>query len=314
LQQTWTWIIFSIGAAAILIIDLLVLHRKPHAVRTREAAIWSSVWVSVALLFNLWILYSQGRVRALEFFTGYLIELSLSVDNIFVFVLIFAYFHVPAAYQHRVLFWGIVGAVILRGIFIFGGITLLHYFHWLIYILGGVLVYGGIHLFRSKKASVDPSKNRVLRLFRRYVPISHHYDEAHFLTHENGRRMATPLLAVLVVVESTDVVFAVDSIPAILAITRDSFIVFTSNICAILGLRSFYFLFASLIQRLRYLHYGLALILCFVGVKMILSDLIHIPIGASLGVVAGVLATSVVGSLLRPKKNDANEQVSAVQE
>jgi tellurite resistance protein TerC len=314
LQQTWSWIAFSIVAAAILLIDLFVLHRKPHAVKTREAAIWSSVWVSVALLFNVWILYSQGRVRGLEFFTGYLIELSLSVDNIFVFVLIFAYFRVPDAYQHRVLFWGIVGAVILRGIFIFGGITLLHYFHWLIYILGAILIYGGIHLFRSKKASVDPSKNRLLRLVRRYVRMSHQYDEARFFTRENGVRVATPLLAVLVVVESTDVVFAVDSIPAILAITQDSFIVFTSNICAILGLRSFYFLFASLIQRLRYLHYGLALILCFVGVKMILSDLLHIPIGVSLGVVAGVLAIAVIASLRRPKNDAANERVSAVQE
>lgn len=313
MQQTWLWISFSVVAAAILIVDLLVLHRKPHAVKTREAAIWSSIWVSAALIFNVVILFTQGSQRGLEFFTGYLIELSLSVDNIFVFVLIFAYFRVPAEFQHRVLFWGIVGAVVLRGIFIFGGITLLHYFEWLVYALGAVLIWGGIQLFRSDKVGVHPEKNRTLKLFRRIVPMTDDYHGASFWTRINGKRFATPLMAVLIVVETTDVVFALDSIPAILAITRDSFIVFTSNICAILGLRSFYFLFASLIRKLRYLHYGLAIILCFVGVKMIISKFVHIPIGISLGLVATVLAVSVIASLTIPEKKSDDPSGAAVQ-
>jgi len=300
LSQTWHWIVFSVVATAILLIDLTVLHRKPHAIRTREAAIWSAVWVSAALLFNLWIVLDQGREQGLIFFTGYLIELSLSVDNIFVFVLIFAYFRVPSAYHHRVLFWGILGAVVLRAAFIFGGITLLHYFHWLIYLLGGVLIWGGIQLARSDKVGVDPGKNRLLKLFRRCVPMAHDYDGGRFLTREGTRRVATPLLAVLVVVETTDIVFAVDSIPAILAITRDSFLVFTSNICAILGLRSFYFLFAALVHKLRFLHYGLAAILIFVGCKMLLSEWVEIPIGVSLGLVATTLTASVIASLVSP--------------
>ncbi|MBD3161822.1 MAG: TerC/Alx family metal homeostasis membrane protein [Candidatus Eisenbacteria bacterium] len=304
MAEVWFWIVFGVVATGILVLDLAVLHRKPHAVRTREAALWSSVWVSVALLFNLWILFSMGSEKGLEFFTGYLIELSLSVDNIFVFVLIFAYFRVPAAFQHRVLFWGIVGAVVLRALFIFGGIALLEHFHWLVYLLGLLLLWGGIQLFRSDKVGVDPDQNRLLRLFRRRFPMSDTYVGAKFFTEIDGRRVATPLMAVLLVVESTDVVFAVDSIPAILAITRDPFIVFTSNICAILGLRSFYFLFASLIEKLRFLHYGLAVVLCFVGVKMLLSDIWHPPIALSLGFVASVLGFSVILSLAVPSRKD----------
>jgi tellurite resistance protein TerC len=298
----WLWISFSVVAVAILVLDLAVLHRKPHAVRPREAALWSATWVAIALLFNLGIFLFRGSAQGLEFLTGYVIELSLSVDNIFVFVLIFTYFGVPAAYQHRVLFWGIVGAIVLRAAFIFGGIALLHYFEWLVYVLGALLVWGGIQLFRSEKVSVHPEKNRILRLMRRTVPMVSEYDGSRFFTRRAGKIFATPLLAVLVVVETTDVVFALDSIPAILAITRDPFIVFSSNICAILGLRSFYFLFATLVERLHYLSYGLAIVLCFVGAKMLLSHWVHIPIGLSLGFVGTAIGVSVVMSLARPGK------------
>lgn len=315
MQHVWLWVSFSVVAAAILIIDLAVLHRKPHAVRTREAAIWSAVWVSAALLFNLVILLKFGSGKGLEFLTGYLIELSLSVDNIFVFVIIFAYFRVPYAYQHRVLFWGILGAVVLRATFIFGGIALLNAFQWLVYVLGAVLLWASYKLFRSGTPDVHPEKNRTLSLFRRIVPMTTDYHGAQFFANVSGREMATPLMAVLIVVETTDVVFAVDSIPAILAITKDPLIVFTSNICAILGLRSFYFLFAALVKRLRYLHFGLAAILGFVGLKMILSHKIdiagihipavHIPTSVSLGFVAAALLVAIVASLGNPV--DASE-------
>ncbi|MDM7914895.1 MAG: TerC family protein [Candidatus Eisenbacteria bacterium] len=299
MQDLGLWIGFRVGATTLLALDLAVVNRKAHVVRPREAAIWSAVWVGCALLFNLGILVFDGPKRGLEFLTGYLIELSLSVDNIFVFVLIFTYFRVPPAFQHRVLFWGIVGAVLLRGAFIAGGIVLLHYFHWLVYILGAMLVYGGLQLFRKQEnAGVDPGKNRLVRVFRRFVPILPEYDGARFFVRRDARLLATPLMVVLLVVETTDIVFALDSIPAILAITRDPFLVFTSNICAILGLRSLYFLFAHLVNRLRFLHYGLAAVLCFVGLKMITSRWIEVPIGISLGVVGAVLATSVLASLL----------------
>lgn len=304
MNELWLWILFGTVALIILTIDLGLLQRKAHAVKPKEAALWSAVWVSTALLFNLVILLTEGQQKGLEFLTGYLIELSLSVDNIFVFVLIFAYFRVPAAFQHRVLFWGIVGAVVFRGLFIFGGIVLLEMFHWLIYILGAVLIYGGIHMFRGTKASVHPEKNRLLRAFRRVVPMIRDYEGQKFFVRREGSLLATPLMAVLLVVESTDIVFALDSIPAILAITRDPFIVFTSNICAILGLRSLYFLFAALVDRLHLLAHGLALVLIFVGLKMLLSGFkgIHVPIGVSLAVVATVLAVSVILSFLIPPR------------
>jgi tellurite resistance protein TerC len=302
-QQAWLWIIFSAVAVGMMAIDLGLFQRKAHAVRAREAAIWSGVWVCVALLVGLAVLFMEGRQKGLEFLTGYLIELSLSVDNIFVFVLIFAYFRVPPAYQHRVLFWGIVGAVLLRGAFIFGGIVLLNLFHWLIYILGALLIWGGIQLVRQDKAGVHPEKNRILRLFQRVVPMVRDYDGQRFFSRREGKLLATPLMAVLLVIETTDLVFALDSIPAILAITRDPFIVFASNICAILGLRSLYFLFATLVDRLRYLHYGLAVVLCFVGLKMLLEKFIEVPIGLSLAFVAFALGVSVVASLtIRPKE------------
>jgi tellurite resistance protein TerC len=301
-QQAWLWIIFSSVAAGMMAVDLGLFQRKGHAVRPREAAIWSGVWVGVALIVGLAVLFMEGRQKGLEFLTGYLIELSLSVDNIFVFVLIFAYFAVPPAYQHRVLFWGIVGAVILRGAFIFGGIVLLSVFHWLIYLLGALLIWGGIQLIRQDKVGVHPERNRLLRLFQRVVPMVHDYDGQRFFTRREGRLLATPLMAVLLVIETTDLVFALDSIPAILAITRDPFIVFASNICAILGLRSLYFLFAALVDRLRYLHYGLAVVLCFVGLKMIFEKYVEVPIWLSLLFVAVALGISVIASLAIPPR------------
>jgi len=303
LSQLWLWLIFASVAVLTLGIDLGVLHRRAHAVRPKEAAIWSGVWVTLALSLGLLVFLVEGHAKGLEFLTGYVIELSLSVDNIFVFVLIFAYFGVPADYQHRVLFWGIVGAVVMRGFFIFFGIMLLQYFYWLVYILGAVLIWGGIQLLRQSKIGVDPEKNRLLKLFRRTVPMVQDYDGQKFFCRRRDRLLATPLIAVLLVVETTDVVFALDSIPAILAITRDPFIVFASNICAILGLRSFYFLFATLVDRLHYLQYGLAVVLCFVGVKMVLSHFVKIPIGVSLEFVAAAIAVSVIVSLMRPGKS-----------
>ncbi len=302
-QQGWLWLIFSGVAVGVMAIDLGLFQRKAHAVRPREAAIWSGVWVSVALLVGLAVLLMEGRQKGLEFLTGYLIELSLSVDNIFVFVLIFAYFRVPPQFQHRVLFWGIVGAVVLRGVFIFGGIVLLELFHWLIYILGALLIWGGIQLFRQDKVGVHPEKNRALRLFQRVVPMVRDYDGQRFFTRREGKLLATPLMAVLLVIETTDLVFAIDSIPAILAITRDPFIVFASNICAILGLRSLYFLFAALVDRLRYLHFGLAVVLCFVGLKMLAEKFVQVPIGLSLAFVALALGVSVVASLAIPLRH-----------
>lgn len=301
-QQAWLWVIFSGVAVGMMAIDLGLFQRKAHAVKPREAAIWSGVWVLVALLVGLAVLLLEGKQKGLEFLTGYLIELSLSVDNIFVFVLIFAYFRVPAQFQHRVLFWGIVGAVVLRGLFIFGGIVLLEMFHWLIYILGALLIWGGIQLFRQDKVGVHPEKNRALQLFQRVIPMLRDYDGQKFITRREGKLLATPLMAVLLVIETTDLVFALDSIPAILAITRDAFIVFASNICAILGLRSLYFLFAALVERLRYLHFGLAVVLCFVGLKMVFEKWVEVPIGLSLGFVALALGLSVAASLAIPAK------------
>ncbi len=298
MPHIWLWVAFNGIAFAALAVDLGLFHRKAHEVAPREAAIWTGVWVAIAALVNVGVLFILGKAKALEFLTGYLIEESLSVDNIFVFVLIFRYFSVPKAFQHRVLFWGILGAVVLRGAFIIGGITLLRYFEWLTYILGLLLIYGGIGMFRQEKTSVDPAKNKVVKLFRRFFPVLHDYDGARIFSRREGRILATPLMIVLIVVETTDLVFALDSIPAILAISRDSFIVYASNISAILGLRSLYFLFAHVVDRLRYLHVGLGCILCFVGLKMVSAHWIHVSTGVSLAFVAVSLGAAVGASLL----------------
>lgn len=299
------WIGFTLFILALLTLDLGVFHRKAHEVGLREAAIWSSIWVSLALAFNAGIYYVYGSQVGLEFTTGYLIEKSLAVDNIFVFAVIFSYFAVPAAYQHRILFWGIIGALVMRAIFIFAGAALLDAFHWIIYIFGAFLVLTGIKILARRNEHMDPGANPVLRLFRRFVPMVPDYHGQRFTIVQNGKRYATPLLAVLVLVEATDLVFAVDSIPAIFAITDDPFIVYTSNIFAILGLRSMYFLLAGIIDRFRYLKVGLGAVLLFVGTKMVLIDVYKVPTAVSLGVVAGLIAGSVVVSLLHSRRDAA---------
>jgi tellurite resistance protein TerC len=294
------WSLFLAGVGVLLALDLGVLNRKAHAVRPREAALWVAICVSLAVAFAAWIFLRFGSQRGLEFVTGYLIEYALSVDNLFVFLLVFTYFAVPAELQHRVLFWGIVGALVLRAVFILAGAALLERFHWMIYVFGGFLVVTGVKLLFGGDTEVDPEKNPVLRLARRFLPVTPRYHGQKFFVVEAGRRFATPLFLVLIVIEATDVVFAVDSIPAIFGITRDPFLVFTSNIFAILGLRALYFLLHDFMGRFHYLKYGLGLVLAFVGAKMVGSAWFKVPIGISLGVIAALLGGSVALSWLRP--------------
>ena len=284
-----------------LVLDLGVFHRRAHTVKFREALAWSVAWIALAAIFAVVVFFWHGRTPALEFVTGYVIELSLSVDNLFVFLLIFRFFQVPAIHQHKVLFWGILGALIMRAIFIAAGVSLIERFHWIIYVFGAFLIYSGIKLFFQKEAEIHPEKNPVLRLFRRLVPVTEDYVGDNFFVRNPGL-YATPLFVVLLVVETTDLLFAVDSIPAILAITRDAFIVYTSNVFAILGLRSMYFALAGMMEMFRYLHYGLSLVLVFVGAKMLLSHYLEIPTVVALTAVASVLAISVIASMANPKK------------
>ena len=293
----WLWVGFNLFVLAMLALDLGVFHRRAHAISKKEALVWSVFWVALSLLFNLGVWHFAGGRKALEFFTGYLIEKSLSLDNIFVFLVIFTYFRVPAKYQHRVLYWGILGALLMRGAMIALGAALLATFHWVIYIFGAFLVITGIRFARQGAISVHPEANPLLRLLRRVLPVTKDFREQHFLVREGVHWYATPLLVVLVLVESSDVVFAVDSIPAIFAITRDTFIVYTSNVFAILGLRALYFLLASVMPMFRYLNVGLGVILAYVGVKMLLADFYEIPILPSLGVIAVVLLVTVGASL-----------------
>ena len=295
----WFWVGFNVFILAMLALDL-GLSGQPHVIRVREAAIRTAIWFVMALAFALGLFWYKGSEPALTFLTGYLIEKSLSVDNIFVMVVIFSYFGVPAAHQHRVLFWGILGALIMRGTFILLGVWLLNHFHFVIYIFGGLLLLTGIRMAVREEKPFDAKDNVIARLVRRLIPLSSKYDGKHFFTVENGKRVATPLLLVLVLVEITDLVFAVDSIPAIFAVTRDPFLVYTSNVFAILGLRSMYFLLAGVIDRFRFLRFGLAFILSFVGVKMLISEQLHIPTGWSLLVVSGALAVSVALSMWFP--------------
>ena len=296
------WAIFGVVVAAMLALDLGVFHRQAHAVRGREAALWSVVWISVALLFNLGICLRSGTDRGLEFFQAWLIEKALSVDNLFVFLAAFSFFAVPENLQHRVLFWGILGALITRGLFIALGAALLGAFHWVTYIFGVFLVVTALRLLFAGDEEIHPEKNPVLALFRRFVRLTPDYDGAHFFVRKGGKLFATPLLTVLVVIEATDVVFAVDSIPAVFGITRDVFIVYTSNIFAVLGLRALTFLVASLVQRLRYLKVGLALVLAFVGAKMLIADRYRISDLASVLVVAGLITFAALLSLLVPPR------------
>ncbi len=296
------WTVFGVLVTGMLVLDLGVFHRKAHAVNVKEALGWSAVWITLALLYNLGVYFWLGPAKALEFLTGYVIEKSLSVDNIFVFILLFSYFRVPSEYQHKVLFWGILGALFMRAAFIALGVTLINKFTWVIYVFGAVLIYSGIKMALEKDKEVHPDHNPVLRLFRKAFPVTPQFEGSRFWVRRQAGLLATPLMVVLIVVETTDLIFAVDSIPAVLAITRDPFIVFTSNVFAILGLRALYFALAGAMNVFHFLHYGLSLILVFVGVKMIGAHWFKIPIGIALGVVAGVLAASVVASLIWPAK------------
>ena len=293
------WVGFTVFVLAMLALDLGVFHREAHEVRVREALGWTAVWIALALVFNLGVYFWFGSERALEFLTGYVIEKALSVDNIFVFIVIFSMFAVPARLQHRVLFWGILGALIMRAVFIVLGAALLQRFHWIIYIFGAFLVFTGIKLLVQRSDEVHPERNPLFRLFRRFVPSVADYRDAKFTVVEGGKRYATPLLLVLVAIEATDIVFAVDSIPAIFAITTDPFIVYTSNIFAILGLRALYFALAGVMGKFHYLKVGLSLVLVFVGAKMLLAGIYKIPILASLAIIVALLAGSIVASLLR---------------
>jgi len=287
-----------------LVLDLGVFHRRNHVVKFREALLWSAMWIALAAVFAVIVYFWHGRGSALEFVTGYVIELSLSVDNLFVFLLIFRYFQVPTVHQHKVLFWGILGALVMRAVFILAGVGLIRQFHWIIYVFGALLVYSGIKLFRQENAEIHPEKNPLLRLFRRWIPVTKDYQGAKFFVRRPGL-YATPLFIVLLVVETTDVLFAVDSIPAILAITLDAFIVYTSNVFAILGLRSMYFALAGMMELFHYLHYGLSLVLIFVGGKMLVSHYYQVPTELALGIVGGILIISVVASMLHRRKAKA---------
>ncbi|MCX7918753.1 MAG: TerC family protein [bacterium] len=299
--QLTAWIVFNTLVFGMLALDLGIFHRKAHVVRIREALIWSAVWICLALLFNLGIYFWRGSHTAIEFLTGYLLEKSLSVDNIFVFLLIFSYFRVPAEYQHKVLFWGILGALIMRAIFIITGVVLIQKFHWVIYLFGAFLILTGIKMAFQKDKQIYPERNPVLKLFRRFMPVSADYHGSKFFIINKGKWLATPMFVVLLVIETTDVIFAVDSIPAIFGITRDPFIVYTSNVFAILGLRALYFAIAGIMRLFHHLHYGLSIILVFIGVKMLITDFCKIPIVIALGVVAGILLISIVASLVWPR-------------
>jgi tellurite resistance protein TerC len=308
LSKTILFIAFNAGVLAVLAIDLGIFNKKAHAATVREAATWSAVWIALSLGFAGLILHLYGKEPALEFVTGYLIEYSLSIDNIFVIVLIFSYFRSPEKYQHRVLFWGIIGALVMRGAMIGAGTLLIQRFHWIIYVFGAFLIFTGIRMATHDEADIEPEANPILRLVRRVLPITHDYRGQEFFVREPPTRgappaiMATPLFVVLILVETTDLIFAVDSIPAIFAVTRDPFIVYTSNVCAILGLRSLYFLLAGVINKFHLLKLGIAAVLTFVGVKMLLSGNYEIPIHVSLVVIVGILAASVIASIAFPRE------------
>lgn len=317
-SSIWLWVGFNLFVLGMLALDLGVFHKKSHVVSIKEATIWSVVWISLALVFNLGIYLFWDQISynsaytnseaALAFFTGYLIEKSLSVDNIFVFVLIFTFFAVPAAYQHRVLFWGIIGALLMRGALIAVGATLLKEFHWIIYVFGGFLIFTGVRMAMHRNQELHPEKNPLIKLLRRLMPVTDNYEGDKFFIRRAGKLMATPLFLVLLLVESTDLVFAVDSIPAIFAVTDDPFIVYTSNVFAILGLRSLYFLLAGVVDKFYYLKLGLSVVLVFVGIKMVMIDFYKIPVGLSLGVIASILTVSIVASLFRAKRLEKLEQ------
>jgi tellurite resistance protein TerC len=298
----WAWGAFMLFIITMLAVDLGVFHRKSHVIRLKEALAWCGVWFSLAMCFNAVVWWWLGPDLGLKWTAGYLVEIALSVDNVFVFIVIFSFFRVPKEYQHRVLVWGIIGAAIMRFVFILAGIALLERFHWLIYFFGAFLVFTGVKLALPQDDDVDPEKNIAVRLFRRFYPVTTEYHGRKFFVLVDGIKHATPLFVVLLVIETTDVAFALDSVPAVLGITNVPFIVFTSNIFAILGLRSLYFALSGVMDLFRFLNVGLALILVFIGIKMMISGYFHIAVGVSMGVIGAVLAVSVIASLLYPKK------------
>lgn len=302
--MTGWWIFFAVFILAMLALDLGVFNRKTHVIQMKEALLWTSFWVTLALSFAVGIYFFYGHGKAVEYVTAYLIEYSLSIDNLFVFMLIFRYFDVPAAYEHKALFWGILLALATRAVFIFAGVALISRFHWVMYIFGAFLIVTGIKMALNKQTEVHPDKNIAIRLLRYVMPVSKNFSGAKFFVVEGGVRYATPMLAVLLALETTDILFAIDSIPAVLAISRDPFIVYTSNVFAILGLRSLFFAISGLMRLFHLLHYGLAAILSFVGVKMLIADFFHVPVGISLLIIASILIASILSSILWPEKED----------
>jgi tellurite resistance protein TerC len=311
--QTLAWVLFNVLVLGVLALDLVVFHRKPHALGVKEAVGWVIFWVFLAAAFGVFVYFWKGPNVALEFVTGYLIEESLSVDNMFVFLMIFTYFAVPRLYQHRVLFWGILGALVMRAVLIFAGVALIQRFHWIIYVFGAFLIVTGVRMAFQKDQEIHPEQNPVLKLVRRLIPLTNRYEGAHFFLRQNGRLVATPLFVVLIVIETTDLVFALDSIPAVLAITHDPFIVYTSNVFAILGLRALFFAIVGAMELAYYLHYGLSAILVFVGLKMVASEFYKVPLGVALGMVAGILFVSLFASWVHHRRRrHASESTSVL--
>lgn len=298
----YLWTGFIVFVFFMLALDLGVFHRKSHEVKISEALIWSAVWISLALIFNYGIFIFMGKEKAIEFLTGYVIEKSLSIDNLFVFIMVFTYFNVEPKYQHKILFWGILGALIMRAIFIFAGVALISMFHWIIYVFGGFLIFTGIKMLFHKDEKLDPNKNPLVIIFKKFFPVTEQMHGSKFFVKINARTVATPLFIVLLVIEFTDLIFAVDSIPAILAISNDTFIIFTSNVFAILGLRALYFALAGITKYFYYLKYGLSAILVFVGIKMIMAEFYKIPVVYSLLSILGILIISILFSVIYPKR------------
>lgn len=308
MESIYFWVIFNIAVLALLILDLFVLNRKTQVVTVKSALWWSAFWIGLAIGFNVFVYFWKGSGPAMEFLTGYLIEESLSVDNLFVFMLIFSYFRVPSEYQRKVLFWGIIGALVLRAVFIIVGVSLINHFTWTIYILGLFLVVTGIKMAFSKDKEINPEKNPIITIINKFVRVTNKYHNGNFFVRMDGQLFATPLFIVVLVVETTDIIFAADSIPAILAVSTDPFIVYTSNVFALLGLRSLYFALAGIMQLFHYIHYGLSIILAFIGAKLLLqaSDIYHVDMRIALIIVASILAGSILLSILFPKKQDEN--------
>jgi tellurite resistance protein TerC len=305
------WVLFGVFIVVMLALDLFVFHRRAHEVRVRESLLFSALWIGLAMAFNLWILLTRGPQPAMEFLTAYVVEESLSIDNLFVFLLLFRYFGVAPQYQHKVLFWGILGALVMRLVFIVTGVALLERLHWIEYVFGAILVWSGARMASHSEVEIEPEKSRVLKLFKRFFPISPRHEGDKFFVRDAGKLMATPLFVVLLMVETTDLIFAVDSIPAVLAISRDPFIIYTSNVFAILGLRTLFFALAGLMKLFHYLHYGLAAILVLVGLKMIVSAWVKIPIAYTLGAVALIIAGCTIASIVRPRVEEPIEPPAA---